>query len=73
MPPWNNPNNAEMMNSEVIESKGMNSSNATPCNTEPSNRVRRPPMRSQIRPEISRLTTPKASISDSICAPRAAP
>ncbi len=30
-------------------------------------------MRSQIQPDASRLTTPKPSISDSICAPRAAP
>jgi hypothetical protein len=30
-------------------------------------------MRSQIQPEASRLTMPKASISESICAPRAAP
>ena len=35
--------------------------------------VGRPPMRSQIRPETTRLTMPAASISESICAPRAAP
>ena len=45
----------------------------TPCRTEPSSSVRRPPMRSQIQPEASRLTMPKPSISDSISAPRAAP
>ena len=44
-----------------------------PCSTEPSSSVRRPPMRSQIAPETSRLTMPQASISESICAPRAAP
>ena len=40
---------------------------------EPSSSVRRPPIRSQIQPEARRLTMPKPSISDSICAPRAAP
>ncbi len=37
-----------------------------PCSTEPSSSVRRPPMWSEIQPETSRLTMPKASISDSI-------
>ena len=46
---------------------------AAPCSTEPRSSVRRPPMRSQIAPETRRLTTPEASISDSIWAPRAAP
>ena len=44
-----------------------------PCNTEPSNKVRMPPMRSHTAPETKRLTMPQASIKDSISAPRAAP
>jgi len=54
-------------------SNGMNSSSATPCRKLPSSSVRTPPMRSQIRPETSRLTMPQASIRLSISAPRAAP
>ena len=73
MPPWNRPNSAEITYSDTSPSKGRNSSSATPCSTEPSSSVRRPPMRSQIAPETSRLTMPQASISDSISAPRAAP
>ena len=40
---------------------------------EPSSSVPTPPIRSAIRPEASRLTTPRPSISDSISAPRAGP
>ena len=43
------------------------------CNAEPTSNVRSPPIRSQITPKISRLTMPKPSISESICAPRAGP
>ncbi len=73
MPPWNSPNMAEIRYSGTSPSKGRNMSSASPCSTEPSSSVRMPPMRSQIRPETSRLTMPQASISDSISAPRAAP
>ena len=55
MPPWKRPNRAEITYSETSESKGTYSSSATPCSTEPSNSVRRPPMRSQMAPEMSRL------------------
>ena len=40
---------------------------------EPSKSVRMPPIRSQTSPETSRLAIPKPSMSESICAPRAAP
>ena len=73
MPPWNSPNSAEMTYSDTRPSNGMNSSRARPCSTEPSSSVRSPPMRSQMAPEMRRLAMPHASISDSICAPRAAP
>ena len=73
MPPWNRPNSADTTYSDTSPSKGRNSSSATPCSTEPSSSVRSPPMRSEIQPDTSRLTTPMPSISDSISAPRAAP
>ena len=73
MPPWNRPNSPDTTYSDTTPSKGRNSSSATPCSTEPSSRVRRPPMRSEIQPESSRLSTPIPSITDSISAPRAAP
>ena len=37
-----------------------------PCSADPSSSVRRPPMRSQMKPKARRLTMPQASISDSI-------
>jgi hypothetical protein len=73
MPPWNSPNSAETTYSETRPSKGRNSSSAAPCSAEPSSSVRMPPIRSQMTPDTSRLTMPQASMSDSICAPRAAP
>jgi hypothetical protein len=73
IPPWNRPNRAEITYSEASESNGRKSRSAVPCSTEPSSRVRSPPMRSQITPEISRLTMPAASISESMRAPLAAP
>ena len=47
--------------------------NVVILSTDPSSNVRSPPIRSQMTPETSRLTTPQASISDSFSAPRAAP
>ena len=73
MPPWNRPNSAEITYSDANPSNGRNSASATPCSADPSSSVRRPPMRSQITPKVRRLTMPQASISDSICAPRAGP
>ena len=58
MPPWNRPNIADTRYSDTSPSDGRNISSATPCSTEPSSSVRRPPMRSEIQPETSRLTTP---------------
>ena len=60
MPPWNKPNSADTTYSDTSPSNGRNSSSATPCSTEPSSSVRRPPMRSEIQPEASRLTMPQA-------------
>ena len=46
---------------------------AKPCRLEPSSSVASPPILSAMKPEAMRLTMPKASISESISAPRAAP
>jgi len=73
MPPWERPNNADTRYSDTRPSKGRNISNAMVWSTEPSSSVLSPPMRSQMSPDVRRLTIPKPSISDSICAPRAAP
>ncbi len=64
---------AEMMYSDTMPSNGKNISKATPCNTEPSTKVRSPPMRSQMAPDTNLLTMPHANMSDSISEPRAAP
>ena len=72
MPPWNRPNRPATTYSETRPLNGRNSSSATPCSTEPSSSVRRPPMRSEIQPEASRLTTPSRRAS-ATASPRRAP
>jgi len=73
MPPCDRPNNIEITYSETMLSNGMKSSSEATCSDAPSTSVRKPPMRSQMNPNAIRLTTPKPSISESICAPRAGP
>jgi hypothetical protein len=72
MPPWNKPNIADTTYSGTSPSNGRNISSATPCSTDPSNSVCKPPMWSDIHPDASLLTMPQAIMSDSISAPRAA-
>ena len=64
---------AEIAYSDTRPLNGMNSSSASPWSAEPRISVRRPPTRSEIQPKVSRLTMPHASMSESICAPRAGP
>ena len=64
---------ADTTYSDTKPSEGRNMSSATPFSSDPSSSVRSPPIRSEIQPDTSRLTTPSPSISDSISAPRAAP
>ena len=73
MPPWARPKSADTMNSDGSESDGRKRSSDSACSAELIRKVGSGPIRSTSQPKPRRLTTPAASITDSISAPRAVP